>query len=88
MTNADVPTIATEGVISNPVNPFTGKPINSDEKMAHDHFIMTSRDWSVGSNNGNRFSATKWAIVTNNIWDRDDWEFIDTKKVLMDHKIP
>jgi len=88
MTNADVPTIATEGVIPNPVNPFTGKPINSDEKTAHDHFIMTSRDWSVDSNNGNRYSATKWAIVTNNIWDRDDWKFIDSKKILMDHKIP
>jgi len=88
MTNADVPTIATDGVIPNPVNPFTGKPINTDEKTAHDQFIMTSRDWSVDSNNGNLYSATKWAVVTNNIWDRDDWEFIDTKKVLTDHKIP
>jgi phosphoglycerol transferase MdoB-like AlkP superfamily enzyme len=88
MTNADVPTIATEGIIENPINPFTGNPINSDEKTAHDQFIMTSRDWSVDSNNGNRYSATKWAIVTNNIWDRDDWEFIDSKKVLTEHKIP
>lgn len=88
MTNADVPTIATEGVIENPVNPFTGKPINTDEKTAHDQFIMTSRDWSVDSNNGNRYSATKWAVVTKNIWDRDDWEFIDSKKLLTDHRIP
>ena len=32
MTNADVPTIALEGIINDPVNPFTGKKINSDSK--------------------------------------------------------
>ena len=32
MTNADVPSIALDGVIEQPMNPFTGKLINSDEK--------------------------------------------------------
>lgn len=88
MTNADVPTIATDGVIENPINPFTGNPINSNEKTAHDQFIMTSRDWSVDSNNGNMYSATTWAVVTKDIWDRSDWQFIKTKKILKDHIIP
>ena len=32
MTNADVPTLAMAGLIENPVNPFTGNPINSSFK--------------------------------------------------------
>ncbi len=87
MTNADVPTIATEGIIENPINPFTNNPINSDEKTAHDQFIMTSHDWRTTNNNGNTFSATGWAVVTNNIWDRNDWQFIDKEVVLKEHEI-
>jgi hypothetical protein len=88
MTNADVPTLATKDLIDKPVNPFTGKEINNTEKTAHDQFIMTSRDWSVDSNNGNIYSATTWAVVTKDIWDRSDWQFIKTKKILKDHIIP
>ena len=58
MTNADVPTLAADGIIENPVNPFTGKPINSDEKTAHDQYIMTSGEWDVSINNGNTFLAS------------------------------
>lgn len=32
MTNADVPFIATKGIISKPINPFSGKPISIDDK--------------------------------------------------------
>ena len=88
MTNADVPTLASEGVIADPVNPFTGRQINDSEKTAHDQFVMTSKDWSVTSNNGNMFHASGWAVITNNIWDRSDWEFIDDKIVLTEHRIP
>ena len=88
MTNADTPVIATEGLISDPVNPFTGKPLNSDEKTAHDQFIMTSKNWSVNSNNGNVFAASTWAVIKNNIWDRNAWRFIDYSIVLKEHAIP
>ena len=44
MTNADTPTLAMEGLIDNPVNPFTGKAINADEKLTHPQFI--TRSWS------------------------------------------
>ena len=89
MTNADVPTLACEGVIENPVNPFTGNAITNDEKTAHDQYIITNHaGWSTASNNGCTFSACTWAAVTSNIWDRDDWKFIDNYMVLTDHKIP
>jgi hypothetical protein len=32
MSNADVPTLAFEGQIENPINPFTGNPVNMDMK--------------------------------------------------------
>lgn len=33
MTNADTPTLAVDNLIRNPINPFTGRVINNDEKM-------------------------------------------------------
>ena len=89
MTNADVPTLATQGTIEKPVNPFTGKPINNDEKTAHDQFVMLSHDWDVEvSNNGATYTPSKWAVITDNIWNRSDWTFIKKPVVLKDHKAP
>ncbi len=58
------------------------------EKTAHDQFIIMSRDWSVDSNGGNTFNPSGWAAVTDDIWDRDDWIFINDDIVLTEHKIP
>ena len=88
MTNADVPAISAEGIIEDPVNPFTGNPINSDEKTAHDQFITLSKDYDVGSNNGKAFSSSWWASVHDNIHDRNNWEFLTESKVLKEHKFP
>ena len=88
MTNADVPTLAFKDTVENPVNPFTGKPINSDEKTAHDQLIITSKDYKIKENNGNTFMAATWAAVSNNIWDRDDWEFYNDRIVLKEHELP
>ncbi|MBQ3931755.1 MAG: hypothetical protein II725_05715 [Firmicutes bacterium] len=88
MTNADVPALAADGIIKDPVNPFTGRPINMNEKTAHDQFVILSRDWTVDSNNGNVFNASEWAAVTDDIWNRNDWLFIDYKTVLKDHSVP
>lgn len=89
MTNADVPSLACEGLIADPVNPFTGKAINTDEKTAHDQFIISYHaGWDTKTNNGNTFLPCPWAVVTNNIWDRNDWQFIDEHVVLKEHKMP
>ena len=88
MTNADVPALAVQGVIKDPVNPFTGKTINSDEKTAHSQFIITSTDWGVDSNNGNTFKPSGWVAVRDDIWDRDNWVFIDNNIVLTEHELP
>lgn len=88
MTNADVPTIAVQGLIENPVNPFTGNPINSDEKFAHDQFITRSGDWDVATNNGNTFTPSRWIKVKDNIWEKKNWKFYNEETVLTDHKFP
>lgn len=89
MTNADVPAIACDGLIENPVNPFTGKAINSDEKTAHDQFIISNHgDFNPRLNNDTSFAPSTWAVVTKDIRDRDDWEFIMDPVVLKEHQMP
>ena len=76
MTNADVPTLATDGLIDDPVNPFTGKPINSDEKMAHDQIITTNWLWNIKENNGTTFNTEgdgHWYSIHDNIFDAGNW---------------
>ena len=88
MTNADVPTLATKDVIENPVNPFTGKPINSDEKYAHDQLVLVSREWSADVNNGDTFIADKWASVHTDIRNPENWNFYTGSTVLKEHILP
>ena len=88
MTNADVPTLATNGIIENSINPFTGKEINSSEKTAHEQFIIRSTVWQVDKNNGKTFQASKWVSVKDNIWEKDNWSFYNKTTVLDKHTAP
>ena len=88
MTNADTPALAVEGLIENPVNPFTGKTISSEEKTAHDQMVMISEGWDVSTNNGNAFLASRWATVKDTIWEKENWSFSKTETVLTEHKLP
>lgn len=88
MTNADVPTLAMDGVIENPVNPFTGKPVNSQEKTAHDQYVIVSPEYDILLNNGNTYLPARWASVRDSIWNLDNWNFYDEMTVLADHAMP
>ena len=88
MTNADVPTLATAGLIQDPVNPFTGKTIDSSEKYAHDQLITTSHEWGTASYKGTTFLPSGWASVTDNLWDPGNWKFSDEQTVLTEHILP
>ena len=74
MTNGDVPTLAVQNLIDNPVNPFTGKLIDSGEKTAHEQYIISSGAWDISINNGNTFLPAKWYSVQDSIWDKDNWK--------------
>lgn len=89
MTNADVPTLAMDGLIENPVNPFTGKVIDSSEKTAHDQMIIMSNIYNVAENGGNAFLPAGWISVKDNIWDKNNWSISDkTDVVLKDYVLP
>ncbi len=90
MTNADVPTLAMQGVIANPINPYTNKAINNAEKTAHPQYIIRGTEWSIYLNNGNTFKKDKWASVDNtdgkaNIYDPNDWSFLEDETILTEH---
>lgn len=74
MTNADVPTLAMDGIVENPVNPFTGKAINSEPKFAPEQHIFYSTDWQTSVNHGTTFLPGIWFGLKNqNIFDADNW---------------
>ena len=73
MTNADVPTLATRDLIPDPVNPFTGKPLNADAKNAPELFISSSYDWDVLVNNGTTFLPAPWLSVRDDIFREENW---------------
>lgn len=81
MTNADVPTLALKDIVQNPLNPFTGNPINNDAKNTEKHYIIRSNNWHTDKNNGNTFLPSKWAVVKDNIWDKNNWTFIDEEVI-------
>ena len=60
MTQADVPLLALEGIVNNPLNPFTGLPL--ENKKTDGVFITAS----------NKFYPTKHGKYTFNI-DQDEW---------------
>ena len=81
MTNGDVPMLALEGLIANPINPFTGKPLTSDEKTAHVQYVPlvenTREYWSVDQNNGTTFLPSPWLSVHTDMRDPDNWEEVE-----------
>jgi len=80
MTNADVPFLATDGIISDPVNPFTGNPITMDGVHDMPLLVLDSNDWSIAGPDSLRFAEDDWyAFNGTQILDRDSWEFDGTR---------
>ena len=79
MTNADTPSLALEGLVDDPVNPFTGLPVTMDEKLAHPQHILCSHIWKTEKNNGNTFLPGPWLSVHDDIFDLNNWEYLGEK---------
>ena len=78
MTNADTPSIACENVIDNPINPFTGKIVNTNKKEDNEQHIFYTMDWMVEKNNGNTFIPGIWYSLRNkDIFNEDNWSLIN-----------
>jgi len=81
MTNADVPSIALKGIVENPVNPFTNKPIPLDTtSLKKDGVIISANDKHVPVKHGkNTFSIEKdqWWLVKDNIFKSENWKKVN-----------
>ena len=75
MTCGDVPWLAMEGLIDDPVNPFTGKAIGPIVKEGTDLSIFASDLWSTDKNNGNTFEPGEWYYVHDDIFNPDNWTY-------------
>ena len=75
MTIADTPTLAVRDLIENPVNPFTGNEINSDEKTSHAQLVTTCGDWEP-TDHRNVFNTgdADWYSVHDNVFDLKNWK--------------
>ena len=76
MTNADVPELATTGLIDNPKNPFTGNPIRSDAKKLP-QTVLYSADLNPDDLEGTRFPAyDRYVISGGKPRNPDSWKYI------------
>ena len=80
MTNADVPYLATAGIVDDPVNPFTGNPITMNGVHDMPLLVLDSNDWSGAGADDYRFAEDDWYTFNGTrIIDRDAWEFDGTR---------
>lgn len=78
MTNADTPFLALDGVVENPVNPFTGNPIVEADKTG-EQLIYVSDIMNISENHGYQFEDPNgfWVTVRDDISDRNNWAAAD-----------
>ena len=76
MTNADVPELATAGLIENPVNPFTGNPIDSSPKNGPQTVFLLN-DCEPTANNNSTFDPGSWFVFTGgDPHDPENWTYL------------
>ena len=77
MTNADVPMIAFQNLIENPVNPFTGKEINSDGKKDAKQYVFRTDYINILEYTGTQLLPGLWySIQGDDIFTISNWEKI------------
>lgn len=81
MTNADVPTLVTSGLIENPKNPFTGNPINNQAKDADTFYVFASHQWNTSKNNGNTYLPDPWIALSGDMKDPANWVYINESQL-------
>lgn len=78
MTIGDVAALAAEGVVADPVNPFSGHPLDGREKFSEDMIVTSTGNWDTRNHHGNRFDTEdgKWYVVRDNVFDPGCWSEI------------
>lgn len=78
MVNADVPSLATNKIISDSdrVNPYTGKPIQTiDPATKKAVGVVITHNWRPGGNSVNTFKVPEsdWYTISKNIFEAKNW---------------
>jgi arylsulfatase A-like enzyme len=77
MTNADVPHIATEGLIQNLINPFTGKEMRIEKDGGVT--ITTNGIWEPYKLIQSGIKPDEWLHVKDNIFESENWSKVIIK---------
>ncbi len=78
MTNADVPMLALEGLVENPVNPFTKNPIDDAAKKEGKLYITTAENYDQEPGNTIDMTGGVWYTLTGeNIFDKSNWKKVE-----------
>ncbi len=75
MTNADTPSLAMDGIINDPVNPFTGQLIDSGDK-ANKQMVLADNFFDTDAYTFLK-PGQNWYSVKDDIRDRDMWKKTD-----------
>ena len=78
MTNADVPFYTINGLLDNPLNPFTGNPITTQPKE-NGIFITTYHAPMVGNHGKYVFNINKdqWMYLHDSIYEASNWKRVE-----------
>ena len=75
MTNADVPSIALQGILENPVNPFTGKVLDDSQKREGQLLITTADHFDqMPGNLLDTESGVWYEFIGRNLFDLSGWK--------------
>ncbi|MDR3312382.1 MAG: YidC/Oxa1 family membrane protein insertase [Spirochaetaceae bacterium] len=78
MTNADVPSLALQGIVENPVNPFTDRVLSGDAKK--DGVTITTNGLHLAHyhpKNTFKIDISQWLHVHDNIFDPANWSPVE-----------
>jgi membrane protein insertase Oxa1/YidC/SpoIIIJ len=78
MTNADVPFLTLNGIIENPVNPFTGNPITTQPK--ENGIFISTYHAPMAANHGKYVYNVKndqWIYLRDSIFNSSNWEKVE-----------
>ena len=76
MCNADVPALATDGVIENATNPFTGSNLKDMSLKNEPLHLVFAFNFSPSTNNGYQYLPEPWITVHDNIFDTSNWGYL------------
>lgn len=82
MTCGDVPALAVEDIIENPLNPFSGKVLGFGDKAVNEQYVIGSGDYQITTNNGNQFLPARWYTVQCDRRIEKNWKLVAENAVL------